>query len=192
MSRVVARCPFGLPGRRGDLPVRRRRQALPDALLPDVPDIRGRRVAAGERRRRAALVRAPAAEPALRELACAGGGRGAPPPPGSWSRRYDLPMIDDGASLATGVGGVGDARAVKCLHAHVAHALAHPALRSSGAPCWRRSTTRGVTTGAARPSSPCRRRAGVVRVAVVDLGTNTCRLFLAEVEAARDVTGRRA
>ena len=36
-------------------------------------------------------------------------------------------MNDDGASLATGVAGVRDVRAVKCLHAHVAHALAHPA-----------------------------------------------------------------
>ena len=35
-------------------------------------------------------------------------------------------MLDDGASLATGVGGVRDAGAVKCLHAHVAHALAMP------------------------------------------------------------------
>ena len=36
-------------------------------------------------------------------------------------------MNDDGASLATGVAGVRDVRTVKCLHAHVAHALAHPA-----------------------------------------------------------------
>ncbi len=41
-------------------------------------------------------------------------------------REYELTMVDGGASLASGVGGVGDVRAVKCLHAHVAHALAHP------------------------------------------------------------------
>ncbi len=35
-------------------------------------------------------------------------------------------MVDGGASLATGVGGVSDLLAVKCLHAHVAHALARP------------------------------------------------------------------
>jgi hypothetical protein len=35
-------------------------------------------------------------------------------------------MVDEGDSLASGVGGVGDVRAVKGLHAHVAHALAHP------------------------------------------------------------------
>lgn len=42
------------------------------------------------------------------------------------ARAYGLQMLDGGASLGTGVGGVGDARAVKCLHAHVAHALARP------------------------------------------------------------------
>ena len=35
-------------------------------------------------------------------------------------------MVDGGASLTTGVGGVSDLLAVKCLHAHVAHALARP------------------------------------------------------------------
>jgi hypothetical protein len=35
-------------------------------------------------------------------------------------------MVDGGASLTTGVGGVADLLAVKCLHAHVAHALARP------------------------------------------------------------------
>ena len=41
-------------------------------------------------------------------------------------RAYDLTALDGGASLATGVGGVSDLLAVKCLHAHVAHALARP------------------------------------------------------------------
>lgn len=41
-------------------------------------------------------------------------------------RRYSLTMIDAGSSLMTGVGGVADVGGVKCLHAHVAHALAHP------------------------------------------------------------------
>ena len=35
-------------------------------------------------------------------------------------------MVDGGASLSKGVGGVSDLLAVKCLHAHVAHALARP------------------------------------------------------------------
>ncbi len=41
-------------------------------------------------------------------------------------RRHDLTLLDGGASIATGVGGVADATSVKCLHAHVAHALACP------------------------------------------------------------------
>jgi hypothetical protein len=35
-------------------------------------------------------------------------------------------MLDGGASLLTGIGGVADARRVTCLHAHAAHALARP------------------------------------------------------------------
>lgn len=42
------------------------------------------------------------------------------------ARRHDLALLDRGASLRTGVGGVADPQSVKCLHAHVAHALAHP------------------------------------------------------------------
>ena len=42
------------------------------------------------------------------------------------AERSGAPMNDGGASLATGVAGVRDPAAVKCLHAHVAHALAHP------------------------------------------------------------------
>ena len=42
------------------------------------------------------------------------------------AREHGLAMVDGGASLATGVGGVADLLAVKCLHAHVAHALARP------------------------------------------------------------------
>ncbi len=42
-------------------------------------------------------------------------------------RAYGLILLDGGASsLASGVGGVADPAAVKCLHAHVAHALARP------------------------------------------------------------------
>ena len=41
-------------------------------------------------------------------------------------RDHELTMVDGGASLSTGVGGVSDLLAVKCLHAHVAHALARP------------------------------------------------------------------
>jgi uncharacterized protein len=42
------------------------------------------------------------------------------------ARRCGGQMIDGGASLAAGIGGVRDVRTIKCLHAHVAHALARP------------------------------------------------------------------
>ena len=47
-------------------------------------------------------------------------------------RRRDLTALcaaaplDGGASLSTGIGGVARVRALKCLHAHAAHALARP------------------------------------------------------------------
>ena len=39
---------------------------------------------------------------------------------------HGLTMVDGGASLSSGVGGVSDLLAVKCLHAHIGHALARP------------------------------------------------------------------
>jgi hypothetical protein len=38
----------------------------------------------------------------------------------------EAPPRDGGASLATGIAGVGRPAALKCLHAHAAHALARP------------------------------------------------------------------
>lgn len=54
-------------------------------------------------------------------------------------------MLDRGASLATGIGGVARPRAIKCLHAHAAFALARPGyllgehvlcVAAAGAPLW--------------------------------------------------------
>lgn len=39
------------------------------------------------------------------------------------------PFIDGGASLASGIGGAGNRDRLKCLHAHVAFALANPGYR---------------------------------------------------------------
>jgi hypothetical protein len=44
-------------------------------------------------------------------------------------RQYGLRLVDGGASLESGVGGVADPSRLKCLHAHVAHALASPGYR---------------------------------------------------------------
>lgn len=45
------------------------------------------------------------------------------------ARRRGLTLLDGGAALESGIGGVADPRRVKCLHAHVAQALARPAYR---------------------------------------------------------------
>lgn len=39
------------------------------------------------------------------------------------------PLLDDGASLGMGIAGVGNSKKLKCLHAHVAFALANPGYR---------------------------------------------------------------
>lgn len=44
-------------------------------------------------------------------------------------RQYGLHPVDGGASLESGIGGVADPSRLKCLHAHVAHALASPGYR---------------------------------------------------------------
>ena len=126
MSRVVARCPFGLPAAVETLPYDAGGRPFPTLFyltcptlvaavsrLEDDGGVRvwSARLAAEPEQARAVRAAASAARRRRRELV----------------RRYDLWMVDDGASLTTGVGGVGDVRAVKCLHAHVAHALAHPA-----------------------------------------------------------------
>ena len=127
MSRVVARCPFGFPAAVETLPYDADGRPFPTLFYLTCPTL----VAAVSRLESGGgvqrLVRAP------------GGGAGAGASP-SWRPRPRRAaaaasscvattwcMVDDGASLTTGVGGVGDVRAVKCLHAHVAHALARPA-----------------------------------------------------------------
>jgi hypothetical protein len=128
MSAVAARCPFGLPAVVEDLPYDAQGRPFPTLYYCTCPTL----VAAVSRLESAggvaAWTRRAAADPALaRSLAAAAAD--------SVRRRKALvfldgrPMLDDGASLATGVGGVGDAAAVKCLHAHVAHALANPGYR---------------------------------------------------------------
>jgi hypothetical protein len=125
MSRVVARCPFGLPAVVETLPYDADGRPFPTLFYLTCPSfvaavsrlesgggvrIWAARLAAEPALARSARAAATAARRRRRELA----------------RRYDLAMVDAGDSLATGVGGVGDTRAVKCLHAHVAHALACP------------------------------------------------------------------
>ena len=125
MSRVVARCSFGFPAVVETLPYDAGGRPFPTLFYLTCPTLVAAlsrlesdggvqawsaRLAAKPALARAVGAAASAARRRRRELV----------------RRYDLAMVDDGASLTTGVGGVGDVRAVKCLHAHVAHALARP------------------------------------------------------------------
>jgi len=240
VSRVMVRCPWQLPAVVEDLPYDAGGRPFPTlfyltcpsaaaavhrvesggglddvgALLAESPELRASLQAAEryERRRRRTLA-----------------ARGA-------RRDGTAPAADGGASLATGVAGrrrdddrsraaSGDRPAgavpLKCLHAHVAHALARPgyalgellveraggraALWCNDARCLRLPSSRGrisasdvTTTDAATPDAATLDAATAdagtpdagpsdadVRVAVVDLGTNTCRLLLAEVGAGR-------
>jgi hypothetical protein len=125
MSRVVARCPHGFPAAVETLPYDAGGRPFPTLFYLTCPTL----VAAVSRMESDGGVRAWAArlaeQPALARAAAAAAA-GARRRRRQLVARYTLPMLDGGASLSTGVGGVGDVRAVKCLHAHVAHALAHP------------------------------------------------------------------
>ena len=125
MSRIVARCPFGSPAAVETLPYDAGGRPFPTLFYLTCPTL----VAAVSRQESDGGVQAwsarLAAEPALAR-AVAVAAMAARRRRRELVRRYDLKMVDGGASLSTGVGGVGDVRAVKCLHAHVAHALAHP------------------------------------------------------------------
>ena len=125
MSRVVARCPFGSPVAVETLPYDAGGRPFPTLFYLTCPTL----VAAVSRLESDAGVRAwaarSAAEPALAR-AVAAAASAVRRRRRELVRRYDLALVDGGASLTTGVGGVGDVRAVKCLHAHVAHALARP------------------------------------------------------------------
>lgn len=125
MSRVVARCPFGFPAAVETLPYDAGGRPFPTLFYLTCPTL----VAAVSRLESDGGVQAwsarLAAKPALAR-AVGAAASAARRRRRELVRRYDLAMVDDGASLTTGVGGVGDVRAVKCLHAHVGHALARP------------------------------------------------------------------
>jgi hypothetical protein len=125
MSAVPTRCPFGFPAVVEDLPYDAAGRPFPTLYYCTCPTLVAavsRLESAGGVARWSARL---AAEPALARSAADAAADSA-------VRRtdlvqaYGLPMADGGASLATGVGGVADLLAVKCLHAHAAHALARP------------------------------------------------------------------
>ncbi len=125
MSAVAARCPFGFPAVVEDLPYDLEGRPFPTlyyctcpTLVVEVARLESaggvtawtRRLAADAALTHSVLGAATAETARRRELV----------------GLYPRLMLDGGASLETGVGGVRDVRAVKCLHAHVAHALASP------------------------------------------------------------------
>jgi hypothetical protein len=125
MSRIVARCPARLPAAVETLPYDVDGRPFPTLFYLTCPTL----VAAVSRLESDAGVQAWSARLAAEPVLARAVGAAATATRRrrrELVRRYDLKMVDGGASLSTGVGGVGDVRAVKCLHAHVAHALAHP------------------------------------------------------------------
>jgi uncharacterized protein len=125
MSAVPARCPFGFPAVVEDLPYDAGGRPFPTLYYCTCPTL----VAAvsrlesggGVARWTARL----AEEPAL-ALSAADAAADEAVRRSDLVREYALTVVDSGASLSSGVGGVSDLLAVKCLHAHVAHALARP------------------------------------------------------------------
>jgi len=132
VSRVVRRCPFGLPAAVETLPYDTSGRPFPTLFYATCPALVAavNVVESGGGVRRFSL-RARDEEDLRRSLAAAV--RYARRRRRTLAARYDLPMRDGGASLATGIGGVGGpgshaaaAPSLKCLHAHAAHALARP------------------------------------------------------------------
>jgi len=125
MTAVAARCTYGFPAVVEDVPYDGAGRPFPTLYYCTCPTL----VAAVSRlESRGGVARWTARVAAEPELARSAADAAAD----SAIRRTDLVhahelrMVDGGASLTTGVGGVGDLLAVKCLHAHVAHALARP------------------------------------------------------------------
>ncbi len=125
MSTVAARCPFGFPAVVEDLPYDGLGRPFPTLYYCTCPTL----VAAVSRLESdggvAAWTRRLAAEPKLARSAADAAAESAIRRT-DLVRAHDLTVVDGGASLSTGIGGVSDLLAVKCLHAHVAHALARP------------------------------------------------------------------
>ena len=125
--RVAARCPFGAAGGDRAGAVRRARRAVPDDVLPHVPHL----VAAVSRLEAAAGssagARRAAAEPELRDDLERRDRRAAPDPRGARrgqdrGRRRRLARRRDRGRPPS-------PESLKCLHAHVAFALARPGYR---------------------------------------------------------------
>ena len=122
---IAARCPFGFPAVVEDLPYDALGRPFPTLYYCTCPTLVAAVSSLESDGGVAAWTQRVAAEPELtRSVADAAADSAVRRT--DLVRHFELTMVDGGASLATGVGGVSDLLAVKCLHAHVAHALAHP------------------------------------------------------------------
>jgi hypothetical protein len=125
MSRVVRRCPFGFPAAVETLPYDGSGRPFPTlfyATCPTLVAAVGAVESAGGVRRFSERVEADAGL----EHSVLAAARSTRRRRRALVALHGLRMRDAGASLATGIGGVTDPRALKCLHAHAAHALARP------------------------------------------------------------------
>jgi hypothetical protein len=128
MSRVAARCPYGQPVVVECLPADLEGRPFPTLYYCTCPTlvaaVGARESAGGVRIWAERLTETPALSASL-----AAAVRDTRQRREDLVRSHGLALLDAGASLTTGVGGVADTGAVKCLHAHVAHALACPGYR---------------------------------------------------------------
>lgn len=125
MSRVVRRCPFGCPAVVETLPADEAGRPFPTLFYATCPTLVAAVAAlesAGGVRRFEQRVRD---DPALAR-AVAAATRQTRRRRRALVAAYGLVLVDGGVSLYTGIGGVADPCALKCLHAHAACALARP------------------------------------------------------------------
>jgi hypothetical protein len=127
--RVVVRCPWGLPVVTEQSPYDATGEPFPTTYYLTCPhlvaEVSRIEAAGGVERWGEAVAR----DPALREDI-----RRATDTQRRIRRRLaGTPGVDGGASLELGIGGSSNPEALKCLHAHVAYALAHPEYRLGNA-----------------------------------------------------------
>jgi hypothetical protein len=125
MAAVAARCPFGLPAVVEDLPYDGLGRPFPTLYYCTCPtliaDVSRLESDGGVARWTVRVAAEPALARSAADAAADSAIRRA-----DLVQQHELRMVDGGSSLTSGVGGVADLLAVKCLHAHVAHALARP------------------------------------------------------------------
>ena len=196
MSRVVRRCPFGYPAVVETLPYDAAGRPFPTLFYATCPTL----VAAVERSRAAggcgvSARRARRGRP--------GGERSRRRPRYARRRRRDARRRGTACRCATAALRCAPASAaspsraaalrwratLKCLHAHAAHALARPgyllgeAVLAEAGELWCDDRRCAAFVGRRRRRAPGAPPAEPpMKLAVLDLGTNTCRLLLAEVE----------